>query len=197
MIKMNKQLLITTLLTVVFIGCTEMKKGSEEETKVEPKIQAVMAAANLEPKNGSSLDGGVVFLEEDGKVTMRAEISGISEGSHAIHIHETGDCSAEDGSSAGGHWNPTGSPHGKWGTEKHHRGDIGNIEVGPDGNGHLTRETDQWCLTCDDANKFIMGRSIIIHEGPDDFTSQPSGNAGARIGCGKIIFSENVHPADG
>ena len=144
------------------------------------------ATVTISEKNESGLTGTVTFTEEDGTVTMVAELANATVGNHAIHIHATGDCSAADGTSAGGHWNPTSEEHGEWDGTMFHRGDIGNITVGNDGKGTLTRSTDLWCIGCDDANKNIVDKAIIVHEGPDNFSSQPSGAAGARIGCGTI-----------
>ena len=118
---------------------------------------------------------------------MYAMIENASQGVHAIHIHEKGDCSSEDAKSAGGHWNPTGEPHGKWGISPFHKGDIGNLEVRSEGKAVLKIETDLWCIGCDDTKKNILDKAIIIHQGQDDFQSQPSGMAGPRVGCGKIV----------
>lgn len=149
--------------------------------------KAKVAVAVMEAKSGSTLSGRVVFTEKDGKVTMEAEIDGVPEGKHAIHIHAIGDCSAEDGSSAGGHWNPTDERHGKWGdAEGYHKGDIGNFETNADGHGTMTMTTDEWCVGCDDTTKNVVGLSMVIHDGVDDFVSQPAGAAGKRIGCGVI-----------
>jgi len=142
----------------------------------------------LEPKSGSSVSGTVTFSEDQGHVTMKAELKGLKEGEHAIHIHENADCSSEDGKSAGGHWNPTAQPHGKWGDEAgYHKGDIGNFNADADGNATVIKTTNEWCIGCGDSNKDILGKAIIVHEGVDDFTSQPSGNAGSRVSCGGII----------
>ncbi|MEC8004442.1 MAG: superoxide dismutase family protein, partial [Bacteroidota bacterium] len=100
--------------------------------------------------------------------------------------HEFGDCSSIDAKSAGGHWNPDNHKHGKWGTESHHKGDIANLFADSSGRSSLKFETDLWCLDCDDESKNILNKSLIIHQGPDDFHSQPSGNAGKRIACGVI-----------
>lgn len=144
------------------------------------------ATAVIQPKSNSAITGQVTFIEVNGIVRMEATITNASEGKHAIHIHAEGDCSAPDGKSAGGHWNPTKESHGKWEALPFHRGDIGNIVIGADGKGTISRETDLWCIGCDDDTKNIIGKAIIIHQGPDDFTSQPAGAAGARIGCGVI-----------
>ncbi len=148
------------------------------------------ASATISAKNNSGVTGTVTFIDNDGVIEMKAEIEGATEGDHAIHIHAIGDCSADDGSSAGGHWNPTGEDHGVWGTAPFHRGDIGNINVGSNGKGSISRETDLWCLGCADETKNVIGKAIIIHEGIDDFSTQPTGAAGGRIGCGEIFMDE-------
>ena len=145
------------------------------------------AVAKIEAKSGSTVSGTVTFIEKDGIVTMNAALAGLSEGNHAIHIHAIGDCSAPDGKSAGGHWNPTNENHGKWMEAPFHIGDIGNLVVGADGTGTIERETNLWSIGGKEANKNVVGHAIIIHEGPDDFSSQPSGAAGPRIGCGEIV----------
>jgi Cu-Zn family superoxide dismutase len=145
------------------------------------------AIAKIEAKSGSSVSGTVTFMEKNGIVTMKAALAGLSEGNHAIHIHAIGDCSAADGKSAGGHWNPTDENHGKWMEAPFHTGDIGNLVVGADGTGTIERTTKLWTIGGEDANKNAVGHAIIIHEGPDDFSSQPSGAAGPRVGCGEIV----------
>ena len=148
---------------------------------------AKSATAIIVSKSNSQITGKVEFREQNGKVQMTAVISNATQGDHAIHIHAVGDCNSEDGTSAGGHWNPTNEPHGKWNSASFHRGDIGNIQVNEKGKGSISRETDLWCIGCEDEQKNILGKAIIIHQGPDDFSSQPAGAAGARIGCGEII----------
>lgn len=171
-----KNYIFILLIAPFFVGCTNSNNSTTD----------LKAVANISAKNGSEIAGTITFTETDGKVTMTANISGLESGNHAIHIHALGDCSAEDGSSAGGHWNPTNEDHGKWGVAPFHIGDIGNIKADSNGKGTISRETDLWCINCDDEAKNIVGKAIIIHEGPDDFSSQPSGAAGDRIGCGEI-----------
>ncbi len=149
--------------------------------------ETITAVAEMIATNSSGLSGTVTFTEaEDGQVTMEATISGIASGNYAIHIHAVGDCSAADGTSAGGHWNPTNEDHGVWGVPPFHRGDIGNITINANGSGTISRTTDLWCIGCGDEEKDIVNKGMIVHEGLDDFSSQPSGAAGARIGCGVI-----------
>lgn len=162
----------------------EVTKNSTE--KVVAKDKKLSFA--LYPKSDSEAKGKVVIIEHEGKVYFTAEIEGLSEGTHAIHLHEKADCSSDDGKSTGGHWNPTFTSHGKWGSEDgYHLGDIGNFEADARGNGVIDFTTDQWCIGCGDEKKDIVGKAVIVHQGVDDFVSQPSGAAGARISCAAII----------
>ncbi|MFS4417078.1 superoxide dismutase family protein [Maribacter sp. 2307ULW6-5] len=183
-------------LMVTVIGCKEAKKGATEAaTEMEEAVEAVTEVAEvktisfkMEPKSDSDVQGNVTFTEENGTVSMVGTFSGLTEGEHAIHLHETADCSSADGTSTGGHWNPTNEPHGKWGDATgYHKGDIGNFMASADGTGTVEFSTDQWCIGCEDENKDILGKAVIVHQGVDDFTSQPSGAAGARVSCTGII----------
>lgn len=187
---------LAALALFAVINCKEVKKESNEaademeetmeEMTQEEEVETVKFM--MEPKSDSGVQGEVTFTEEDGEVKMMATFSGLSEGEHAIHIHQTADCSAADGTSAGGHWNPTNEPHGKWGSsEGYHKGDIGNFTADADGNATVEFSTSEWCMGCDDENKNIIGKAVIVHQGADDFTSQPSGAAGARVSCTGII----------
>ena len=190
-------MLFIMVFTLGLVSCKNDKKTDTDEPTVdETEMQSTTAETAapkkitiaLEPKSGSTAEGNVVFTEENGSVKMTAVLSGLTPGTHAIHIHENADCSADDGTSAGGHWNPTHEKHGKWGdAEGYHRGDIGNFEADDSGNGTITMTTDEWCIDCDDDTKNIVGKGIIVHEGADDFTSQPSGDSGSRVSCGGII----------
>lgn len=166
----------------------ENERNSAEKLKEKEMATSKKVTLKLAPKSNSNASGSVVFKEENGLVKMTAVIGGLAAGSHAIHIHETADCSSDDGKSSGGHWNPTAQPHGKWDAPGgFHKGDIGNFEVDDSGNGTISMSTDKWCIGCGDDTKDILGKAIIVHQGTDDFTSQPSGAAGARVSCGGII----------
>jgi len=142
----------------------------------------------LEPKSNSTVSGSVVFKQEKGIVSMVAVLKGLTEGEHAIHIHEKADCTSDDGKSSGGHWNPTAQPHGKWGDATgYHKGDIGNFSANAEGRATISKITDEWCIGCGDESKDILEKAIIVHQGVDDFKSQPSGAAGSRVSCGGII----------
>ncbi len=199
--KKINQLIILSLF-IVLIACKEDKKTSNDEAekteevkKEEKKTNEVengnakkQVSIRLEPKSNSKAYGKMFFNEVDGVVTLEAKFIDLDPGTHAVHIHEKADCSSPDGKSAGGHWNPTFESHGKWGDETgYHKGDIGNIEADENGLANLKMQTDEWCIGCGDETKDILGKSIIVHQGVDDFVSQPSGNAGARVSCGGII----------
>ncbi|MEH0158566.1 superoxide dismutase family protein [Limibacter armeniacum] len=190
-------------LMVLLVICGCMSCGTPQENKEKDKTVAEYsegdspiignavapkkAVAHIGAASGSNVKGEITFLYEGDKVTMKVEVEGLPAGTHAIHLHENGDCSAEDGKSAGGHWNPMDKDHGKIGNDgPYHKGDIGNLETGEDGKVTLTFFTDEWCVGCGNESKDVIGKSVIIHAGEDDFTSQPSGNAGKRIGCGVI-----------
>lgn len=193
-----KKLILSSLLVslIIFASCKE-KKGETEVADIEENIETVETDTQsgsksvtfiLESKSESNATGKAIFTETDGIVNMEITVTGLTPGMHAIHIHEKADCSSPDGKSAGGHWNPTMQPHGKWGDAKgYHKGDIGNFKADENGNGSISMRTDQWCIGCGDETKDILGKSIIIHQGEDDFVTQPTGDAGGRVSCGGII----------
>lgn len=137
-------------------------------------------------KSGTQTAGTAKFTQDGNEVIMNLEVTNLTPGTHAVHIHETGDCSAPDAASAGGHWNPGNHDHGKWGHNSFHMGDIGNLEANAEGKAKLTFKTDKWCLECVEESKNIMGKGLIIHASADDFQTQPTGNAGGRVGCVEI-----------
>ena len=137
-------------------------------------------------KSGTETQGTAKFVQTGKNVEMDLNVYKLTPGIHAVHIHEKGDCSSTDGSSAGGHWNPTNHDHGKFGSETFHMGDIGNLNADKDGTARMVFKTDKWCIGCKDETKNIVGKSLIIHAGRDDFKTQPTGNAGGRVGCIEI-----------
>ncbi|RYY52748.1 MAG: superoxide dismutase family protein [Chitinophagaceae bacterium] len=134
----------------------------------------------------TAVTGMAKFTSSNGKVKMEFEITVPMKANQsvAVHLHEHGDC-GDNGKSSHGHWNPTKEDHGKWGTAPFHRGDIGNVKLDGKGKGTLKVETDLWTLGGKpDMN--ILGKALIVHGGVDDYKTQPTGNAGSRIGCGVI-----------
>ena len=135
----------------------------------------------------TTVDGTVKFdMDSNGKIKMTLDITIPAKAgrSVAVHIHEHGDC-GDTGKLAHGHWNPSNAQHGKWGSASFHAGDIGNIKLNAKGKGSMSLTTDLWTLG-GKPDKNILGRSIIVHGGMDDYKTQPTGNAGTRIGCGVI-----------
>ena len=191
---MKQRLLSIGVMPTFFllIGISALLMGCDrghQPTAILPTADAKQASAMIGALNDSGVTGMAVFTQNGDEITLTAEIQGAAPGLHGFHIHAYGDCSAPDGKSAGGHWNPTDVAHGKWGEGEFHLGDIGNINVGEDGTGRITLTTDLWEIgTGSDID--VVGKGIIVHADADDFVSQPSGAAGARIGCGVIVLSE-------
>lgn len=150
-----------------------------------PMATGATATATLAGREGSGISGVVTFTEEAGGVKIVADVAGVpNPGLHGFHIHETGDCSAADFTSAGGHFNPGGNKHGGPTDADRHAGDLGNIEVADDGSGHLELTSDR--ITVSPGPNSVVGRAVILHEKADDLVSQPTGDAGGRIACGVI-----------
>lgn len=141
----------------------------------------------LQAKSGSSLSGNATLTETADGVKVELTLEHVPPGEHGAHVHETGDCSAPDGSSAGGHFNPSSNPHALPTNDPRHLGDLGNIEIGADGSGKIEIVAPGANLKEGDPNSFL-GKAIIVHEKMDD-GGQPTGNAGGRIGCGEIKSS--------
>jgi len=142
------------------------------------------AVAVLEPTKGNTAGGKVTFVQKGDKVYVVAQVSGLSPGGHGFHIHEKGDCSADDGMSAGGHFNPTGKPHGNPSDPDHHAGDMPMLVADGSGNASATAEVS--ATTVGGGAGDVIGRSVIVHKDPDDYKTQPTGNSGARVACGVI-----------
>jgi Cu-Zn family superoxide dismutase len=143
------------------------------------------AEAVLAPTAGSQANGKVNFARSGNKVLVTAEVSGLAPGAHGFHIHEKGDCSAPDGTSAGGHFNPGGKPHGNPEHAEHHAGDMPQLIADARGVAKLTAYLDT--VQMGEGAADIIGRSVIVHAAPDDFRTQPTGNSGARLACGVIV----------
>ena len=166
----------------------EQAEESAEDVAIGYEAPQRTARADLFDRGGNSI-GEVTFAQaENSRMTITAELQGVQPaGLHGIHVHEVGDCSAPDFTSAGGHFNPTGAPHSCPPDPSRHVGDLGNIEIGDDGNGTLELTTDM-DMFGDDPTQSIVGRAVILHAGEDDCTSQPSGDSGERIACGLIAL---------
>lgn len=171
---------ITQILAAIVIGLPIVASVSST-ARADNTVKAAIAV--LHPTEGSKVHGVVKFTKTGNNVTVTGEVSGLTPGLHGFHIHEFGDCSAPDGKSAGGHFNPTGADHGGPDSPKHHVGDLGNIEANEEGIAtiNVTSEMIEF-----EGDTSILGRGLIVHAGQDDLKSQPSGDAGGRVACGVI-----------
>jgi Cu-Zn family superoxide dismutase len=154
----------------------------------KPAAASTPVEVPIAAKSGSKLSGKAMFTQVDGGVKVTIQVAGAPPGKVATHVHETGDCSAPDGKSAGGHFNPGSKPHGMPPAAERHLGDLGNIEVKPDGTGSHEIVVKGATLEAGVPTSYL-GRAIIVHEKQDD-GGQPTGNAGGRIGCGVIAAAK-------
>jgi superoxide dismutase, Cu-Zn family len=192
---------ITSLVFLVSCNNDDNQKSTDADTmhkgpvtpEVIPDTAAVPmvthAEAVINATYADTVVTGKAIFDGDGasgkvKMVLELTIPAKANKEVAVHIHEHGDCS-DNGKMAHGHWNPGGKQHGKWGTDSYHAGDIGNVKLDAKGKGSITLETDLWTLG-GMPNKNILGKALIIHGGVDDYVTQPTGNAGSRIGCGVI-----------
>ena len=146
-------------------------------------FDSAVATARLEPTKGNATTGTVTFAQRMSKVFVTAEVSGLAPGEHGFHMHEKGDCSSGDGMSTGGHWNPDATPHGPQ-SGAHHAGDMPSLVADAGGNAKATFSLDG--VTVAAGPKSVVGRGLIVHKDPDDYATQPTGNAGARVACAVI-----------
>ncbi|MDQ3011022.1 MAG: superoxide dismutase family protein [Acidobacteriota bacterium] len=174
----------STLAFLLLAGLSVAAKNRAEKT-VAPVVaaDATKAIAVLKPTEGNKVWGWVTFTKDGDKVKIVGDIEGLTPGKHGFHVHEFGDCSAKDGASAGGHFNPKSSPHAAHESSPRHVGDLGNIEAGADGKVHIDLTDSMMKL---DGDSSIIGRGVIVHGQPDDLKSQPAGNAGPRQACAAI-----------
>jgi superoxide dismutase, Cu-Zn family len=171
--------MITVMMIITAIGYSQDNMKVMHMNSPAPK----MAICVLYPTQGNSVTGTITFTGVAEGIKVVADLQGLTKGKHGFHIHEFGDCSSTDGSSAGGHFNPAGMTHGAPMDMSRHAGDMGNLEADDSGKAHL--EYIDKVITFEGATS-IIGRSMIIHKSEDDLKTQPTGNAGARVACGVI-----------
>lgn len=161
---------------------TTTQNASEESLMASVKAEVILSGTYTD----TTLSGNATFEDMNGKVKMILNITVPAKANQsvAVHIHEHGAC-GDMGKEAHGHWNPTDKQHGKWGSASFHSGDIGNVELDKDGKGSMEMETDLWTIGGDSTTN-ILTRALIVHGGVDDYKTQPTGDAGNRIGCGVI-----------
>ncbi len=184
-------------LAVVVVGVSYHTAISQirDAKKAEPAAAAhsqkpskvTTAVAVVHALGDNKVKGKVTFTKKDDGVEIVAELTGLTPGEHGFHVHEFGDCSMADGKCAGGHFNPTGAPHGGPDDAKRHVGDLGNITADDSGKA-IYKRVDK--LIALHGPNSIIGRSVIIHAKADDMKTQPTGDAGDRIGCGTIGIAD-------
>ncbi len=180
-----KYLSIALLALFASTACVEQESVEvEEQTTQEQSISIDEAVAVVHATEGNSTEGTVLFTQTDDGVHVQGTISGLeADTRHGFHIHQYGDCRASDGTSAGGHFNPEGVEHGGPMDEERHVGDLGNLESNSEGEATVNFTDSKLQLGGENS---ILGLGVIVHAEDDDLESQPTGAAGARIGCGVI-----------
>jgi len=180
--------LVATSLVTGLAACRgEAGDDAASSDTTSEQAAVTKAVAKLDARSGSSVSGTVTFTQVEGGVRVEAKVDGlIPPGLRGFHVHEKGDCSAVDASSAGGHFNPATSPHGSPVDDAEHRhvGDLGNLAPNPEtGTAVYDRVDSELSLNGPGS---IVGRAVIVHAGEDDLKTQPTGNAGGRVACGVI-----------
>lgn len=169
------------LLGLTFLSFAAFITQAQPEEKSSAPLKAI---AVLHPTAGNKVSGTVTFTEVADGVQIHADITGLTPGNHGFHVHEFGDCSVADLSSAGAHFNPTKKPHAGPDDAERHVGDMGNVEAAASGKATLDYVDHQISLTNDQDS--VIGRSVVVHAKADDLKTQPAGDSGARIACGVI-----------
>lgn len=164
-------------------ACT--KKVEEEVVHTMDDAVYTQLVSTVMPLGDSNISGSVTFSSTDEGVQVQGQFEGLEPGSHGFHIHQFGDCTADNGTSAGGHFNPMENEHGAPTDMNRHMGDLGNIEADENGTASVDYVDSNVRLS------EILGRGVIIHAGEDDLSSQPSGAAGSRVACGVIGIAQN------
>lgn len=190
---------LSTLALAMLAACAAPETAGPGPAAPAGKAPAPVAAVstakraqvNLASASASLVSGRLVLVPvAGGGVHVTGQVGGLQPGSeHGFHIHEKGDCSAADATSAGGHFNPFAQPHGRAGSGQHHAGDIDNLHADAAGTANVDAHLQGVTLGGGAAND-IAGRGFIVHAVPDDYVSQPTGNAGARVACGVITVIE-------
>lgn len=182
-------LVVLILALAAGASCAPQSETGEEMAgeMAEPGPTVTRAVAVLQPTQGYEARGIVTFTTVGAGIEVVAQIEGLAAGRHGFHIHQLGDCTAPDGTSAGGHFNPDGTPHGAPGDAERHVGDLGNAEADEAGMAQYQRTDNVIALS---GAHSIIGRAVIVHAGEDDLVTQPTGNAGPRIACGVIGIAQ-------
>lgn len=170
----SKKSILLAAAAAALAGCAAMDGGG-----------GPAAVAQLRPTAGNVTTGSVRFVQSGSTVRVSGEVRGLRpHGEHGFHVHEKGDCSSPDGTSAGGHFNPDSRPHGQHGMGAHHVGDLPSLKADANGVARFAFSSGSIAVGAGAAN--VVGRGLIVHKDPDDYRTQPTGNAGARLACAVI-----------
>jgi superoxide dismutase, Cu-Zn family len=187
--KIRNALLLLPIVMMAACGRTDSSSegavSSASQSAAMPSSDSA-AQVSLTSASGSSVQGMLQLKQEGSAVRVSGELSGLTPGTeHGFHFHETGDCSAPDASSAGGHFNPTNAAHGGPTTAEKHLGDLPNILANSEGNALVDASVEGASLR-DGGMTDLVGRALVVHAKRDDYTTQPAGDSGDRIACGVI-----------
>jgi Cu-Zn family superoxide dismutase len=176
----TSNLILATATAIAIGGCSGMMPGMDSSAKP-------IAVAELKPTQGNDVVGTTSFTRKGDQILVNARVRGLSPGAHGFHIHEKGDCSAPDATSAGGHFDPHGKPHGGHDGMNRHAGDLGNLVANDEGVAQLNIAIPASSASLEKgADDSIIGRGLIVHGNADDLRTQPSGDSGPRVACGVI-----------
>ena len=183
--------LMLAIAAALLAGCASTGTPTATAAAAAPaKSTASRATVNLAPASASLVSGTLTLVPMGDGVHITGEVGGLKPGdTRGFHIHEKGDCSAADATTAGGHFNPGAQAHGRAGQGAHHAGDTDNIVADAKGVARINAHVSGVTLGGGAAND-IAGRAVIVHAAADDYTSQPAGNAGARVACGVITVTQ-------
>lgn len=179
----------TTMIALACAGCSstpDSHKGGMADHMADhmAAMKGKAAVATLTPTQNNNVRGIFMFHQMGDHLMVHAHVTGLSPNAeHGMHVHEKGECASLDGTSAGGHFNPDGKPHGPQ-SGAHHAGDMPALKA--DANGVADMKFKLSGPTVSPGATSLVGRAVIVHAAPDDFTTQPTGNSGARLACGVI-----------
>ncbi|VWX58006.1 superoxide dismutase family protein [Sphingorhabdus sp. 109] len=178
--QLNVGLSAMVLLSLSAAGCSQ--NGISPGEVSGNVARAALAAADETPH------GEVIVAQGDNGLLVNITAKGLPPGPHGVHIHETGKCEAPDFKSAGGHWNPSDKQHGFDNPQGAHAGDFFNLDIGADGSGALEATISGASLS-DGENPLLDadGAAFVVHAGPDDLKTDPSGESGGRLACGVFV----------
>ena|SRR3990172_2608535 len=170
-------------IIVVFLASLLASSAIAQHDMQKMEKSPLKAVAVVFPAKDKAVRGVITFTQTEKGVKVIAQLEGLAPGKHGFHVHEFGDCTAPDFTSAGGHFNPTQMSHGAPTDAARHSGDLGNIVA--DEKGMATLEWVDSMMQLAGPNS-ILGRAVIVHTKEDDLKTQPTGNAGGREACGVI-----------